>query len=110
MVRLTGVAKNTISKLLVDLGAAGSTYQDEVLRNLPCTKVQCDQIWSSSYAKQKNVPEERRDEFGYGDVWMWTAICADTKLVPCWLVGDRTFEDARDSSATSLRGSATESS
>ncbi|MFN2588243.1 MAG: IS1 family transposase [Actinomycetota bacterium] len=95
-VRLTGVAKNTVVKLLCDLGAACSAYQDEILRDLPCTKVQCDEIWSFVYAKQKNVPEEHADEFGYGDVWTWTAICADTKVVPCWLVGDRTFEDARD--------------
>ncbi len=93
-VRMTGVAKNTVTKLLVDLGKACSEYQDEVLRDLPCTNVQADEIWAYCYAKQKNVPEEHRGTFGYGDVWTWTAICADTKLVPSWLVGERTVPDA----------------
>ena len=93
-VRMTGVAKNTVTKLLVDLGQACSDYQDEVLRDLPCTNVQADEIWAYCYAKQKNVPEEHRGTFGHGDVWTWTAICADTKLVPSWLVGERTIDDA----------------
>lgn len=88
-VRMTGVAKNTVTKLLVDVGRACAEYQDAALRNLPCKRVQCDEIWSFCYAKAKNVPEDRRGEFGYGDVWTWTALCADTKLVPSWLVGDR---------------------
>jgi IS1 family transposase len=91
---MTGAAKNTVTKLLVDLGAACSEYQDEALRDLPCTNVQADEIWAYCYAKQKNVPEEHRGTFGYGDVWTWTAICADTKLVPSWLVGERTIDDA----------------
>ena len=93
-VRMTGVAKNTVTKLLVDLGEACSDYQDATLRNLPCTTIQCDEIWSFCYSKQKNVPQEHVGSFGYGDVWTWTAICADTKLVPAWLVGERTTEDA----------------
>jgi IS1 family transposase len=93
-VRMTGAAKNTVTKLLVDLGAACSDYQDMVLRDLPCKVVQCDEIWAYCYAKQKNVPEEHKGTFGYGDVWTWTAICADTKLVPSWLVGERTVDDA----------------
>jgi len=88
-VRMTGVAKNTVTKLLVDVGKACAEYQDATLRNLPCKRVQCDEIWSFCYAKAKNVPEDHRGEFGYGDVWTWTALCADTKLVPSWLVGDR---------------------
>jgi IS1 family transposase len=92
-VRMTGVAKNTVTKLLVDLGEACSDYQDRTLRNLPCTNVQCDEIWAYCYAKQKNVPDEHQGAFGYGDVWTWTAICADTKLVPSWLVGERTIDD-----------------
>jgi IS1 family transposase len=92
-VRVTGAAKNTVVKLLADLGAECAAYQDVTLRNLPCTRIECDEIWSYCYAKQKNVPEEHRDTFGYGDVWTWTAICADTKLVPSWLVGERTTED-----------------
>jgi IS1 family transposase len=92
--RMTGAAKNTVTKLLVDLGAACAEYQDRTLRYLPCTDIQCDEIWSFCYAKQKNVPHEHRGEYGYGDVWTWTAICADTKLVPSWLVGERTTDDA----------------
>lgn len=88
-VRMTGVSKNTVTKLLVDLGAACSAYQDEHLRNLPCKRLQCDEIWSFCYSKQKNVPAEKQGEFGYGDVWTWTAICADTKIIPAWLVADR---------------------
>jgi IS1 family transposase len=93
-VRMTGAAKNTVTKLLVDLGAACAEYQDEVLRDLPCLHVQCDEIWAFCYSKAKNVPQEHRGTFGYGDVWTWTAICADTKLVPSWLVGERTTDDA----------------
>jgi IS1 family transposase len=93
-VRMTGVAKNTVVKLLVDLGEACSDFQDTTLRDLPCKTVQCDEIWSFCYSKQKNVPQEHVGTFGYGDVWTWTAICADTKLVPAWLVGERTTEDA----------------
>ena len=93
-VRMTGVAKNTILKLLADLGSACEKFQDERLRDLPCVRIQCDEIWSFCYAKQKNVPEEKRGQEGYGDVWTWTALDADTKLVPSWLVGHRDAEDA----------------
>jgi IS1 family transposase len=93
-VRVTGVAKNTIAKLLCDLGEGCSEYQDVTLRNLDCLVIECDEIWSFCYSKQKNVPEEFKDNFGYGDVWTWTAIDADTKLVPSWLVGERTNRDA----------------
>ncbi len=93
-VRVTGAAKNTITKLLVDLGQACAEYQDGALTDLPCARIECDEIWSYCYAKQKNVPDEHRDTFGYGDVWTWTAICADTKLVRSWLVGERTVDDA----------------
>jgi IS1 family transposase len=88
-VRMTGVAKNTIAKLLVEIGKACAEYQDKALRNLPCQKIQCDEIWSFCYSKEKNVPEDKKGRFGYGDVWTWTAIDADTKLVPSWLVADR---------------------
>src|SRR5947209_8587045 len=93
-VRMTGAAKNTVTKLLVDLGAACADYQDRTLRDLSCKTIQCDEIWSYCYSKKKNVPEEHRGTFGYGDVWTWTAICADTKLVPSWLVGERNIDDA----------------
>src|SRR4051794_7307695 len=84
--RMTGVAKGTVMRLLESVGTACARYQGEKLRNLPCKKVQCDEIWSFCYAKAKNVPAEKQGEFGYGDVWTWTAICADTKIVPCFLV------------------------
>ncbi len=90
--RMTNASKNTIVKLLADAGNACSEYQDRALRNLNCERLQCDEIWSFCYAKQKNVPADKRGVFGYGDVWTWTAIDADTKLVPCWHVGRR---DAR---------------
>ena len=88
-VRMTGVAKNTVVKLLRDVGQVCSEYQDKVMVDLPCKRVHVDEIWSFCYAKQKNVPEEYQGKFGYGDVWTWTAIDADTKLVPTWLVGGR---------------------
>ena len=94
-VRMTGVAKNTVARLLVDVGAVCSDYQHRVMRKLPCKRIQCDEIWSFCYAKQKNVPEDKRDQFGYGDVWTWTAIDADTKLVPTWFIGNRDAESAR---------------
>lgn len=91
-VRMTGAAKNTVTKLLVDLGQACSRYQDETLRNLECSSIQVDEIWSFCYSKQKNIPEDKQGQFGYGDVWTWTSICADSKLVPSWLIGGRDAE------------------
>ena len=91
---MTGAAKNTITKLLVDLGEACAEYQDGVLVDLPCKVVEADEIWSYCYSKQKNVPEQFKGTPGYGDVWAFTAICADTKLAPSWLVGERTKDDA----------------
>src|SRR6266545_1984348 len=93
--RMTGVAKGTVLKLLADLGKACARYQDETLRNLPCKKIQCDEIWAFCYAKEKNVPEEMKGKLGFGDVWTWTAIDADTKLIVSFLVGDRTAGYAR---------------
>jgi len=87
--RITGAAKGTVIRLLADVGRACAEYQDKHLRNLPCKHIQCDEIWSFCYAKQKNVPEDKQGRLGYGDVWTWTAIDADTKLVVSWLVGLR---------------------
>ena len=87
--RITDTAKGTVIRLLCDVGKACAEYQDKHLRNLPCKHIQCDEIWSFCYAKQKNVPEDKQGRLGYGDVWTWTAIDADTKLVPCWLIGLR---------------------
>lgn len=92
--RMTGAAKGTVLKLLAELGYACWEYQDRVLRNLPCKRIQCDEIWSFCYAKAKNVPEEKKGEFGFGDVWTWTAICADTKLVPSFVIGPRNADIA----------------
>ncbi len=87
--RLADVSINTVTKLLLDVGAASEKYQDETLRNLKLRRIQCDEIWSFVYAKAKNVPEKHGGEWGYGDVWTWVAIDADTKLVPSWAVGRR---------------------
>jgi len=89
IVRMTGASKNTIAKLLVELGAACSEYLNAHLVNLPCKRVQCDEIWSFVGAKDKNVPAEKRDQFGIGSVWTWVAIDADSKLICSWLVGKR---------------------
>jgi IS1 family transposase len=88
-VRMTGVSKNAIQRLLEALGPACEQYQNRALRNLPCKKIQCDEIWSFCYAKQKNVPADKEGQFGYGDVWTWTALCADTKLICSWKIGTR---------------------
>jgi IS1 family transposase len=94
-VRMTGVAKDTVLSLLEGLGQACADYQDRAFRNLTCKRIQCDEIWSFCYSKEKNVPEEKRGVFGFGDVWTWTALDAETKLIPCWRVGGRSARDAR---------------
>ena len=91
--RITDTAINTVVKLLRDVGAACLEYQDKAMHDLPCKNLQCDEIWSFVHAKAKNVPEEHDGEFGYGDVWTFKAIDADTKLVPCWYVGLRDAEN-----------------
>ena len=88
-VRMTGVAKNTIAKLLVELGAACSEYMNKTLVNLPSKRIQCDEIWSFVGAKQKNVTPAVAAKGTAGDVWTWVALDADTKLVCAWLVGKR---------------------
>jgi IS1 family transposase len=92
--RMAGCSINTVTKLLVEAGQACAWYQDQVFRNLPCKRVQMDEIWSFVYAKQKNVPDEMKGQAG--DVWTWTALCADTKLVPSWRIGGRDLETAQD--------------
>lgn len=90
-VRMTGVTKQTILRLIADLGTACAKYQDERLRNLSCKRIQADEVWSFCYAKDKNLSEELKGKFGFGSVWTWTAICADTKLMVSWLVGERSL-------------------
>ncbi len=94
--RMVGVSINTVVKLLIDLGTVAADYQDRTLRNLPCRRIQCDEIWRFVYAKQKNVPEEHQGELGYGDVWTWTALDPDTKLIVSWLVGRRDGETTHE--------------
>jgi IS1 family transposase len=89
IVRTTGVAKATVSKLMNDAGAALQTYQDEVFVNRNTKRVQVDEIWSFTYAKEKNVSTAKAAPEGAGDTWTWTAIDADSKLVMSWLVGGR---------------------
>jgi IS1 family transposase len=96
VVRMTGVAKGTVTRILVEAGAACAEFQDEMLRDLPCRRLQCDEIWSFCYAKDKNVPATKKGDFGVGSVWTWTAIDADTKLIASWMVGSR---DANAASA-----------
>ncbi len=92
--RMTGVAKNTVVNLLADLGKACAEYQDKVFRNLTCSHIQCDEIWAFCYAKEKNVPDDKKGHFGYGDVWTFTALDAETKLVPTWHLGSRDLQNA----------------
>ena len=87
--RMTGTHRGAIQKLLVELGAACSAYQDKVFRNLNCKRIQCDEIWSFCYAKDKNIPEDLKGKHGIGSVWTWVALDPDTKLVPCWFVSSR---------------------
>src|SRR5438067_2070721 len=92
-VRMTGVAKNTVTKLLGDLGTACSVHMDVTMRDLSCERLQVDEIWTFVGSKAKNVPEAKQGE--YGDWWTWVAIDADTKLVPSFRVGSRDLHDAR---------------
>lgn len=94
--RMTGVAINTVVKLAVDAGAACSEYQNRLMRNLKCQRLQVDEIWSFCYAKAKNVtPEIAAKNPHAGDTWTFTGIDADTKLIPCWLIGPRDAVTAR---------------
>lgn len=92
--RMAGVSFNTVSKLLLDIGEAAAAYQDEHLRGLDCKAIEADEIWSFVAHKERNKPDELKGTFGTGDVWTWTALDADTKLIVSWFVGDRKNEDA----------------
>jgi IS1 family transposase len=92
--RMTGASINTVTKLLVDLGTACAEYHDEHVRNLTTTRVEADEVWTFCYARRDNVPEEKRGTFGYGDVWTWVGMDADSKLVVNWMVGRRDAESA----------------
>ena len=88
-VRMTGTHRTAIQRLLVELGRACSEYQDKTFRNLKCKRIQCDEIWSFVYAKDKNLPADMRGQDGVGSVWTWVALDPDSKLVPCWFVSNR---------------------
>src|SRR5687768_17234445 len=92
--RMTDVCKPTILRLLAELGQACAEYHDATVRGLKSQRIQCDEIWSFVGAKQKNVREEKRDV--WGDLWTWTAIDADTKLIASWRVGPRNRSTAYD--------------
>lgn len=92
--RLTGASKKAVSKLMVDGGQAADWYQDRVFRNLTCKRIQVDEIWAFIYAKQKNVATAKKAPANAGDVWTWTAIDADTKLIPSWFIGGRDSDSA----------------
>jgi IS1 family transposase len=96
IVRMSGASKNTIAKLLVELGAACSKYMQDNLVNLKCERVQCDEIWSFVAAKQKNVtPKLAAANPHAGDVWTWVAMDADSKLICSWMVGNRDWYTAK---------------
>jgi IS1 family transposase len=87
--RMTGASKGAVTKLIADLGPVCAAYMDEAFHDLPCRTLEVDEIWAFCYAKAKNVPADKRGTFGYGDVWTFTAIDADTKLIPSYMVGSR---------------------
>ncbi len=92
--RMTGAAKGTVLKLLADVGHACGEYHDKHVRNVKSRRIQCDEIWSFCYSKDKNTPEDCKGVFGYGDVWTWTALCADTKMIVSYYIGMREIQDA----------------
>lgn len=94
--RMTGASKGAVTKLIADLGPVCAAYMDEAFRDLPCKTLELDEIWAFCYSKAKNVPQEKRGTFGYGDVWTFTAIDADTKLIPSYMVGTRDLGTATE--------------
>jgi IS1 family transposase len=91
--RITGAAKGTVLKLLTEVGEACADYQNRHLVQLQCKRVQCDEIWSFVGAKERNVPITQRGQ-GRGDVWTWTALCSESKLIACWHIGGRDADAA----------------
>lgn len=92
--RLADVSINTVTKLLEDVGLAAGLYQAQTLVNLPCKRIQCDEIWSFCYVKENYVTKEEKEKLGRGDVYTWTGMCADSKLMVSYLVGNRGVECA----------------
>jgi len=94
--RVVGVSINTVTKLLEDAGKACAAYHDETVRSVGSTRVECDEIWSFCYAKDKNVQTAKAAPDGAGDVWTWTAIDADSKMILSYAVGDRSADTAHE--------------
>jgi hypothetical protein len=92
--RMADVSKNTVVKLLRDLGTACAAYHDLYVRGVESERIQCDEIWAFCYSKAKNVPKDKRGVFGYGDVWTYTALDADSKLMISWLVANKHSDSA----------------
>jgi IS1 family transposase len=93
--RLADVSINTVTKLLVDIGTACQKYHDEKVVNVSSKRIQCDEIWSFVYSKDKNLPEELQGKYGFGSIWTWVALDSDSKLAISWLVGNRDAEYAK---------------
>jgi IS1 family transposase len=94
--RITGVSINTVTKLMTDAGKACAAYHDATVRNVKASNVQCDEIWSFCYAKDKNVATAKAAPEGAGDVWTWTAIDRDHKMILAFEVGNRSAQTARE--------------
>lgn len=92
--RIADCSINTVTKLLVDIGTACQTYHDEYVRNVTAKRVQCDEIWSFIYGKDKNLPKDLQGKYGFGSIWTWVALDSDSKLAISWLVGNRDAEFA----------------
>src|SRR5579864_8061184 len=96
-VRMTGVAKKTVMRVLFEVGKFCAEYQDRVFRNLQCKRLQLDEMWSWIYCKDKNRTEEiAAKNPAAGDIWLWVAVDADTKLVPAWRLGNRDSRTAKN--------------
>lgn len=93
--RVADCSINTVTKLLIDVGAACSKYQHKAMHTLTCKRIQCDEICAFCYCKERNIAPGQEGVLGFGDVWIWTAIDADTKLVPSFMVGKRDAEYAQ---------------
>jgi len=102
--RMCDVAFNTVLRILPQIGEACAAYQDKAFRKLTCKRIQCDEIWSFCHAKDKNVPSDKKGQFGFGDVWTWVAIDPDTTLVPSFMVGGRGAHMAKAFMADLARG------
>ena len=105
--RITGASINTVTKLLVDAGEAGAEFHDSHVVNVPSRRVQVDEMWAYVYARAENVEQASKAPAGSGDVWTWTALDADSKLVVTWAVGSRGLESAHpfmQDLASRLRG------